>query len=184
MDEITEMLFDDSREKHKIGKSHASRGRRGSAKTMRTAIDLLSGNERRKYRGTGRVRRYVMYDTIIKLDKLLELPREEMIERLTYWRHHYRNKEVSEGLGVEDWKVYELYKKHKIPAKMQRQPKEADATKVVEVFTPVPMFPSGTRITIDKQFSGESLVTRLQQIIGFIEEDGEYNLKLIIEETA
>lgn len=187
MDEIRELLFEDTKEKHLIGRSHASRRGRGSAKTMRTAVDILSAKERRKYRGTGKVTKYIMMDTFVKWETLKELPEEELVERLTYWRGHYKNKEVAEGLGIEEWKVYDLYKKHKIPAKLVRQSKQDKKQAQngqVEVYVPVPQFPSGTRITIDKEFTGESLIARLNQIIGFIEEGGEYSLKMIIEETA
>lgn len=131
--------------------------------------------------------KYIMMGTFVKWETLREIPEEEVIERLTYWRGHYKNKEVAEGLEIEEWKLYDLYKKYKIPAKMIRQPKtdkQQGQANQVEMYVPVSQFSQGTRITINKEFSGQSLISRLNQIIGFIEEGGEYSLKLIIEETA
>lgn len=189
MNEIEELLFEDTREKRMTSHGHSARsGRRCSAKSMRTAVDVLRGSEKRKYRMAGKVERFIMYDTIIALDKLEELPEEEKLERLTYWRSHYKNKEVAAGLEIEEWRVYELYKKYKVPSKVSRPSKVKEAVDTVkgsnkvEVYTPSIILPSGFRISIDKEFSGADLMDRLSKLSVFMEVDSKYRIKLAIEE--
>ncbi|MEK4678182.1 MULTISPECIES: hypothetical protein [Bacillus] len=62
-------------------------------------------------------------NTWIPLASFESLPAEEQKMRLQYWKEHFTNKEITAGLGTYNSKLYDLYKKHKIPTQGTAHPK-------------------------------------------------------------
>lgn len=128
------------------------------------------------------------YSVVLTYDNFIKLPEEEQIKRLTEWRQNLKNKEIAEKMGVEQWRLYELYKKYNIPNKAGRTRSIAVAiTEPNRTITDVGVLPAqktGFFVRLEGTYEGSTISEKILKLASVLEsESTKYRVTLLIEET-
>ncbi|PGS63912.1 hypothetical protein COC69_31200 [Bacillus cereus] len=136
-------------------------------------------------------------NTFLPLTSLESLSDEEQKLRLQYWKEHFTDKEILEGLGTYKKKLYDLYKKHDVSTTS----KQRKATTLQEKETPVAHIPSSLEpvesiepCSIPESFhiryagvkSKEKMIQQLKSIASLLEEETheQYEFSIQIHTTS
>lgn len=128
------------------------------------------------------------YSVVLTYDNFIKLPEEEQIKRLTEWRQNLKNKEIAEKMGVEQWRLYELYKKYNIPNKAGRtRPIAVAITEPNRTITDVGVLPTqktGFFVRLEGTYEGSTISEKILKLASVLEsESTKYRVTLLIEET-
>lgn len=189
MESIEELFLEEVKEKRRAGSGvfHKT-GKRGYVGTLRTAIDFLKGKEKQLYKGNGKVVKYVDYSVVLTYDNFIKLPEEEQIKRLKEWRQNLKNKEIAEKMGIEQWKLYELYKKYNIPTKSGKSMAVAITSATARTITDIEVLPAqrtGFFVRFDGTYEGSVISDKILKLASVLDgESTKYKVTLMIEETV
>jgi hypothetical protein len=68
--------------------------------------DIMSSKTRRNYQKIVSLGEYNMYEKVVKIEDFMQLTVEQQLSAFKVWKKRYTTKQIAEGLGVKEWKVY------------------------------------------------------------------------------
>lgn len=106
--EIERMFGAEIREKKRTASGvHHKTGKRGYTGVIRFPHEMLKGKAKKEYKGTGKVVKYNMFDTIMKYEDFRKLPLEKQRQLLDGYRIKHSNKKIMETWGLHNVNYYE-----------------------------------------------------------------------------
>lgn len=201
---IEKMFNDEVRDKKRTASGvHHKTGKNGYTGTIRFISELLKGKEKREYRGTGRVRKYNMYDTIMPFTEYLELPTEEQKKILMKYRERHANKDIMQTWKISHNVFYRLVNDLDIP-KTKRESPFRSGKKVGTVPNALPVIKekleekqmtmeiidkkekeNGMTLSLNGTYTADEIVRKLEKF-GLIlsDEPAQFKIELHIKEMA
>jgi len=106
--EIERMFGAEVREKKRTASGvHHKTGKRGYTGVIRFPHEMLKGKAKKEYKGTGKVVKYNMFDTIMKYEDFRKLPLDKQRHLLDGYRIKHSNKKIMESWGLHNVNYYD-----------------------------------------------------------------------------
>jgi hypothetical protein len=110
------LFYEEIRDKKKgFSGVHGKTGKRGHVGKLFTMDDMLKGKEKRKYRGTTKVRRFNLYDKILPREEFETLSDDQQKTAILKWREQQPVKNIYRELGMSSQTFYNRMDKLGIP---------------------------------------------------------------------
>ena len=128
--EIEKIFIDDIREKKRTGRGAFAKTGKGSERAgvkggLKTPYSFMTTRERKKL--NGEVRKFNMYETIIRKEEFFLKDVETQKAMLTRWREIYSNKKIMEEMGVKgNAGFHNIIKELGVPMKQNRIDKKGN----------------------------------------------------------
>ncbi|HDR8302812.1 TPA: hypothetical protein QC153_002172 [Bacillus cereus] len=106
--EIERMFSAEIRDKKRTASGvHSKTGKRGYTGVIRFPHEMLKGKAKKEYRGTGKVVKYNMFDTIMRYEDFRKLPVDKQKHLLTGYRVKHSNKKIMESWSLNNVQYYD-----------------------------------------------------------------------------
>ncbi|MGN4692238.1 hypothetical protein [Bacillus cereus group sp. MYBK215-1] len=106
--EIEKMFQAEVRDKKRTASGvHHKTGKRGYTGVLRFPHETLKGKAKKEYKGTGKVVKYNMFDTIMKYTDFRNLPIDKQKHLLTGYRIKHTNKKIMEAWSLNNVQYYD-----------------------------------------------------------------------------
>ncbi|MEW4131965.1 hypothetical protein [Bacillus thuringiensis] len=106
--DIGKMLQSEIRDKKRTASGiHHKTGKRGYTGVIRFPHEMLKGKAKKDYKGTGKVVKYNMFDTIMKYTDFRKLPVEKQKHLLVGYRIKHTNKKIMESWSLNNAQYYD-----------------------------------------------------------------------------
>jgi hypothetical protein len=127
---IAKMFHDEVREKKRTASGvHHRTGKRGYVGKLYFTSDLLKGKEKRAYKGTGRVKRSNMYDTIIPLEEFEQLDEDKQRQHLQNYKIKHTGEAIMRAWNINSYKYYKIIDKLGIKKEERQSNKNKNSSK-------------------------------------------------------
>jgi transposase len=196
--EQTDLWQEDQKEKRNAAKvSKRSVSKKGRTKRVFTALDFLTGKEKREYTKAGPITVTSLYDQILKRADFEQLEAEEQKKRLQHWRENNRSKDIQKEMGVSPNKFYEYIEQFGLPkaattgkarkakAKLVTPKETEEILKKIEQEKPAVLDLSGLNIAYNGSYKGDDIKKILNKLDIILDgEDGEFKIELKIMQRS